>query len=221
VTGPFITNEQVGQARELARDITDPIFALIDRHTTVSVERTVLRWFGVDGTGAMGAPLVNLMVDRLHEAKVLNRGAAYWYGRALRMGAKSPLEAVERLTAAPLDKLGALSPEDEGKLKDEVRAEARHAVDELKARVEKRNALKAELKMSPAPHKYVIVATGNIYDDVDQARAAAQAGADVIAVIRSTAQSLLDYVPQGATTEGYGGTYATQKAISAMHRPDE
>jgi beta-lysine 5,6-aminomutase alpha subunit len=70
--------------------------------------------------------------------------------------------------------------------------------------------------MGPTPHKYVIVATGNIFDDVDQARAAAQAGADVIAVIRSTAQSLLDYVPQGATTEGYGGTYATQENFRVM-----
>jgi beta-lysine 5,6-aminomutase alpha subunit len=51
---------------------------------------------------------------------------------------------------------------------------------------------------------------------VEQARAAAQAGADVIAVIRSTAQSLLDYVPDGATTEGYGGTYATQENFRIM-----
>ena len=63
----------------------------------------------------------------------------------------------------------------------------------------------------PTPWKYVIVATGNIYDDADQARAAAQAGADIIAVIRSTAQSLIDYVPYGATTEGFGGTWATQE----------
>jgi beta-lysine 5,6-aminomutase alpha subunit len=70
--------------------------------------------------------------------------------------------------------------------------------------------------MPEPPHKYVIVATGNIYDDVDQACAAAQAGADVIAVIRSTAQSLLDYVPHGATTEGYGGTYATQENFRIM-----
>src|SRR6184192_2649985 len=61
------------------------------------------------------------------------------------------------------------------------------------------------------PLKYVIVATGNIYDDADQARAAAQAGADVIAVILSTAQSLIDYVPYGATTEGFCGTWATQE----------
>jgi beta-lysine 5,6-aminomutase alpha subunit len=30
-------------------------------------------------------------------------------------------------------------------------------------------------------------------------------------VIRSTAQSLIDYVPYGATTEGFGGTWATQE----------
>ena len=60
------------------------------------------------------------------------------------------------------------------------------------------------------PWLYVIVATGNIHEDARQAQAAARAGADVIAVIRSTAQSLIDYVPYGETTEGFGGTYATQ-----------
>ena len=35
-------------------------------------------------------------------------------------------------------------------------------------------------------------------------------------MIRSTAQSLLDYVPQGNTTEGFGGTYATQANFRVM-----
>ncbi|MEG6624256.1 lysine 5,6-aminomutase subunit alpha, partial [Pseudomonas aeruginosa] len=68
------------------------------------------------------------------------------------------------------------------------------------------------------PLKYVIVASGNIFEDVVQARSAAQAGADVIAVIRSTAQSLLDYMPHGATTEGFGGTYATQENFRIMRK---
>ena len=97
MSGLFITDAQIAHARTLAREITDPIFDLIAKNTTVSVERTVLRWFGVDGVGHLGAPLVNLMVDRLQAARVLNKGAAYWYGRALRMGASSPLDAVERL----------------------------------------------------------------------------------------------------------------------------
>jgi len=214
--GPFITDEQIARARELAREITDPIFDLIRRHTTVSTERTALRLFGLSGAGAGGVPLVNLMVDKLHGAGVLNRGAAYWYGRALRMGAKSPLEAVERLAALPREALGPLPQAEEQQLRDEVRGEARAALDELRSKVAQRDGLRKELGMSPPPHKYVIVATGNIHDDVDQARAAAQAGADVIAVIRSTAQSLLDYVPHGATTEGYGGTYATQENFRIM-----
>ena len=49
-----------------------------------------------------------------------------------------------------------------------------------------------------------------------QAKAAAKQGADIIAVIRTTGQSLLDYVPYGATTEGFGGTYATQENFRLM-----
>jgi len=46
--------------------------------------------------------------------------------------------------------------------------------------------------------------------------AAAEAGAQIIAVIRSTGQSLLDFVPYGPTTEGFGGTYATQANFQIM-----
>jgi beta-lysine 5,6-aminomutase alpha subunit len=214
--GPFIQDDQIAAARGMASEITGPVLDLIQRHTTVSIERTVLRLLGISGAGPGGVPLCNLMVDRLKTAGALNRGAAYWYGRALHMGAASPLEAVERITAVPADKLAPLPPDQEAKVQQEVRGEIRSAVDELRRRVDARDALRNELGMSDIPHKYVIVATGNIYDDVDQARAAAQAGADVIAVIRSTAQSLLDYVPHGATTEGYGGTYATQENFRIM-----
>jgi beta-lysine 5,6-aminomutase alpha subunit len=63
---------------------------------------------------------------------------------------------------------------------------------------------------------YLIVATGDIYEDIPQAQAAAREGADVVAVIRSTGQSLLDYVPEGATREGFAGTYATQQNFALM-----
>ena len=67
-------------------------------------------------------------------------------------------------------------------------------------------------------YKRQIVATGNIYEDVVQAQAAARQGADIIAVIRTTGQSLLDYVPYGATTEGFGGTFATQENFRIMRK---
>ena len=68
----------------------------------------------------------------------------------------------------------------------------------------------------PMPWIYLIVATGDIYEDIPQAQAAAREGADIIAVIRSTGQSLLDYVPEGATREGYAGTYATRENFRLM-----
>ncbi len=212
----FVDDAQVARARELAARVTEPVLGFIGRHTTVSIERTVLRLYGITGAGPRGVPLVNTLVDRLHSAKVLDRGAAWWLGRALKMGATSPAAAVEKLASLPLEKLTAPSEQEDAEIRSLMRAETRGACDELKRRVEKREALKKELGTSPRPHKYVIVATGNIYDDVEQARAAAQSGADIIAVIRSTAQSLLDYLPHGATTEGYGGTYATQENFRIM-----
>ena len=87
-------------------------------------------------------------------------------------------------------------------------------------RVDRQRAAREKLLARyPVDHKpwiYLIVATGNIHEDVPQAQAAAREGADVIAVIRSTGQSLLDFVPEGATTEGYAGTYATQENFRIM-----
>jgi beta-lysine 5,6-aminomutase alpha subunit len=79
-----------------------------------------------------------------------------------------------------------------------------------------RDRLIAKYGNPPAPWIYLIVATGDIYEDIPQAQAAAREGADVIAVIRSTGQSLLDFVPEGATREGYAGTYATQENFRLM-----
>jgi beta-lysine 5,6-aminomutase alpha subunit len=207
--------EVVARCRALADAITAPVLALVRRNTTVSIERTVLRLLGLHGAGARGVPHANLVVDELHARGLLGRGAAFWLGWANRHGAHDPERVVERLASLPRE-VPEVPRDEAAAIVEELRQEARAAVAELDARVERRDALKRELGVGPLPYKYLIVATGNIYDDVEQARAAAQAGADVIAVIRSTAQSLLDYVPHGATTEGYGGTYATQENFRVM-----
>jgi beta-lysine 5,6-aminomutase alpha subunit len=205
----------VERCRSLAGRIAGDVLGLVRRRTTVSVERTVLRLLGFHDAGPRGVPLVNAMVDALHDRGLLARGAAYWMGYVMRRGARDPLQVVDRIALLPRSP-EPLPPAEDRALREEMRAEARAAADELRRRVARRNALKAELGTGAPPLKYLIVATGNIHDDVEQARAAAQAGADVIAVIRSTAQSLLDYVPHGATTEGYGGTYATQENFRIM-----
>jgi beta-lysine 5,6-aminomutase alpha subunit len=92
----------------------------------------------------------------------------------------------------------------------------REALARVDARRSERDALLARLPQEPPPLLYVIVASGNIFEDRSAAVAAAEAGAQIVAVIRSTGQSLLDFVPEGATTEGFGGTYATQANFAIM-----
>ncbi len=205
----------IERCRERAERVAAGVLDYVRRHTTVSIERTVLRLFGFHDAGPGGVPLANLVVDELHARGLAGRGAAYWLGYLLRRGARDPVQVVERAASLPRAP-ETLSREEEGRMLEEMRREARAAAEELRSRVARRRALQRELGVASPPLKYVIVATGNIHDDVEQARAAAQGGADVIAVIRSTVQSLLDYVPHGATTEGYGGTYATQENFRIM-----
>jgi beta-lysine 5,6-aminomutase alpha subunit len=208
---------KVAECRALAGDIADDVQSYINLHTSVGAERTFLRAYGVDGVDDEGAPLVNLAVDRYRKAGLLGHGIGYFLGRSLLSGAATPQDAAERLAFGHELDDGTAGPSH-----DEVRAvlapHAKAAMDRIDRARDEREALKARLKPGPAPLKYVIVATGNIYDDADQARAAAQAGADIIAVIRSTAQSLIDYVPYGATTEGFGGTWATQENFKIVRR---
>ncbi|HEY1958685.1 MAG TPA: lysine 5,6-aminomutase subunit alpha [Polyangiaceae bacterium] len=202
--------KKVASCRALAATVATDVQRYIDAHTSVGVERTILRALGVEGVGAEGAPLVNLAVDRCHAAGVLGRGVSFFVGRQLISGAKNVQDATERLAYAPDFDRGEAGPtpaEARAALAPHVTA----ALDRIDRARAQREALKARIAPGATPLKYVIVATGNIYDDALQAKAAAFAGADIIAVIRATAQSLLDYVPHGATTEGYGGTFATQE----------
>jgi beta-lysine 5,6-aminomutase alpha subunit len=208
---------KVATCREIAGEIADDVQRYIDAHTSVGVERTIVRAYGVEGVDEQGVPLVNSLVERIHSARSLGRGVSFYLGRELFRGASGIQEAAERLAFAPeIDlSLDGVSPE------QATGALERHTTDAL-ARIDlartERLATKARTGPGPSPLKYVIVATGNIYDDAIQAKAAAHAGADIVAVIRATAQSLLDYVPHGATTEGYGGTFATQENFRIIRR---
>src|SRR5260370_26065185 len=92
---------KVALCRALAGDIADDVQRYIDAHTTVGVERAILRAYGAEGVDEEGAPLVNIAVDRYRQAGLLGRGMAFFLGRALLAGTNSPQEAAERLASAP------------------------------------------------------------------------------------------------------------------------
>lgn len=207
----------IDKARASAKHIALDIQDFIDQHTTVAVERTVLRLLGIDGVDEFGTPLPNVVVDHLKEEGLLKEGAAFAVGNAMIQTGKKPQEIAEAVSGGTL-KFGALAVATKAEVQAAIAPLADAMTDRVRSNRQKRTDYLNNLGEGPKPYLYVIVATGNIYEDILQAQAAARQGADVIAVIRTTGQSLLDFVPYGATTEGFGGTYATQENFRLMRK---
>jgi beta-lysine 5,6-aminomutase alpha subunit len=208
---------QVRRARTLARQVGRPIVDLARGHTTVSVERATLRLAGLDGADTEGTPWVNRLLDAVRGDVGLAHGVALPVWDALAQG-----QAEDLLMLAQKASAGSVRFRmPEGRARIQARSAARKAVGAGIRTVDARRRERDRLirRWGDAPSKpwiYLIVATGDIHEDIPQAQAAAREGADVIAVIRSTGQSLLDFVPDGATREGFAGTYATQENFRLM-----
>ena len=207
----------VESARQHAANIAHDMQEFIEKHTTVSTERTIVRLLGVDGVDDVDTPLPNVLVDHLKDAGALPTGAAYWIGNAIVQTGKTPQEIAEEVAAGNLEltKLPTCAVEEAA---EALKPAIAKTFEQIDMQIAKRKEYLDTIGEGKEPYIYVIVATGNIYEDVIQAQAAARQGADIIAVIRTTAQSLLDYVPYGATTEGFGGTYATQENFRIMRK---
>jgi len=207
----------VARARQLARRAGQPVVDLARSHTTVSVERAVLRLAGVAGADPDGIPWVNRLVDAVVADVGLGQGVALPVFDAMAREQVADVTLLAQQAAA-----GAVRfQRPAGRAATAARRAALSAVRRGIRQVDRRRVERERLvkRLGDPPQRpwiYLIVATGDIYEDIPQAQAAARAGADVIAVIRSTGQSLLDYVPEGATREGFAGTYATQENFRLM-----
>lgn len=212
-----LCQEQVKLARKYAKSIADDTQNFIDLHTTVTVERTICRLLGIDGKNDLEIPMPNVVVEHLVEHSLLSTGAALSVGNAMVSLNLTPQQVAEGIADGTVN-LSNISMGDIGKIKETLNQVATKTVNLIKDNRAKRDSFVQKYGDKQGPYLYVIVATGNIYEDVTQAVAAVKQGADIIAVIRTTGQSLLDYVPYGATTEGFGGTYATQENFRIMRK---
>ncbi len=211
-----IDPQVVREARNLAAQAGQPIVDMARAHTTVSVERAVLRLAGLSGADGDGMPLVNWLVDAIREQVGLDHGVALPAWHALAEGGYPDLSGLAADAAAGKARFTLPA----GGAAAAATAAARDALAAGVARIDASKTTREQMIAQTAeprkPWMYLIVATGDIYEDIPQAQAAAREGADVVAVIRSTGQSLLDYVPEGATREGFAGTYATQENFALM-----
>ncbi|WP_291579496.1 lysine 5,6-aminomutase subunit alpha [Clostridium sp. UBA6640] len=205
----------VDKARESSKNIAKDTQEFIDRHTTVAVERTVCRLLGIDNVDEFGVPLPNVVVDNIKNGNGLSLGASKFIGNAMIETGLTAQEVAEKVAKGELD-LTKVPMHDDFEIKMVIDKVAKETVERIRTNRGKREEYLGRFGDKTGPYLYVIVATGNIYEDIIQAKAAAKQGADVIAVIRTTGQSLLDYVPYGETTEGFGGTFATQENFRLM-----
>ena len=207
--------KKVEHAKQLAKEIANEVQAFVESKTTVAVERTLCRLMGIDGVDENQVPLPNVIVDDLKSKGVLGEGVLFYIANAMVNTGLSAQEVAEKVAAGTLD-LTKIEVADKAAIDAVLQPVVETSIAKIRARRERRENYLNTIGEGPKPYLYVIVATGNIYEDVVQAEAAARQGADIIAVIRTTGQSLLDYVPYGVTTEGFGGTYATQANFKIM-----
>src|SRR5262249_2974253 len=119
-----LDRDQIDLCRNTAEQIVKPVLYYVNRHTTLSIERSVLRLLGVEGVleetagtaAAQGLyPLVNEVIQKLG-AERLAKGAGYWFGLAslhharltpttlARKIASGEID-LDKLEAAPLEKI--------------------------------------------------------------------------------------------------------------------
>lgn len=206
---------RVSYAKEVSKQIADNVQQFADRYTTVAVERTLCRLVGIDGMDANGVPLPNVVVEALMAKGVLSQGALHFLGNAVIETGLSPMKIAQKMAKDDFD-ITKIKVHPHAEIEKALAQYIQHSVNKISDNRRRRENYINTIGEGAKPYLYVIVATGNIYEDVVQAQAAARQGADVIAVIRTTGQSLLDYVPYGATTEGFGGTFATQENFRIM-----
>ncbi|MBO9521058.1 MAG: lysine 5,6-aminomutase subunit alpha [Nocardioidaceae bacterium] len=207
----------VRRARSLARKVGKPIVKLATGHTTVSVERATLRLAGLAGADSEGTPWVNRLADVVRADVGLEHGLALPVWDALVRGEAEDLSTLAQKAAVGSVRFRLPEGRDATRARSAAKKQVGAGVRRIDQRRKERDRLIKKIGDAPRqPWIYLIVATGDIMEDIPQAQAAAREGADVIAVIRSTGQSLLDYVPEGATREGFAGTYATQENFRLM-----
>lgn len=158
----------IENSRNAAKNIAEEVQVFIDGHTTTATERTIVRLLGIDGVDEIEKPLPNVVVDNIKEGGGLERGAAYWIGNAVLNTGLTPQEIAEKIATGEID-ITRLPAQDEAKIKEIVYEMAEKSVARVSANRAKRDEYLNTIGEGPKPYLYVIVATGNIHEDVVQA----------------------------------------------------
>lgn len=159
---------RIARARTLSDEITAEVHRFIEAHTTVSVERSVLRLYGVEGAHkapGVEIPLVNVVVDLARKAGRLGAGIAPLLAAAMKEDGADPQSACQKIAAGKIE-LGKLPRLSEKETEAVLGSLSDAAVAALHRCREKKKEKLSRYGDPPKPYNYLIVATGNIFEDV-------------------------------------------------------
>ena len=99
----LLENDQVNRVKELASNIADKVQEFIVNYSSVSVERTILRLYGIDGVDSFGTPLPNRIVDLWLDHADLSAGISHPFATAMLKSGKDAQKTAELIIAGKLD----------------------------------------------------------------------------------------------------------------------
>ena len=86
---------KVDKARNAAGAIAEEVQSFVDRYTTVTVERTLCRFVGIDGVDEHDVPLPNVVVTHLKEQEALSDGVFFYLANAMLATGMDPQQIAE------------------------------------------------------------------------------------------------------------------------------
>jgi len=167
-----LNNSYIKEAREMAKKIALKVQNFIDQHTTTTIERTICRLFGIDGVNEFDVPLPNIIVDKLEKEKLLGKGVATFIGNAMIYMNLKPQLIAEKMANNDFD-LSEIPSNNISAIKKALNPIIEKTIEKILNNKKKRESFLEKYGEKTDPLIYVIVATGNIYEDIVQAKAAA------------------------------------------------
>jgi len=154
----------VETARKLARNIANDTQKFIDKHTTTSIERTICRLLGIDGVDEFGVPLPNLVVDHIQQKEQINNGIALYLGNTILHTNLSPQNIAEKISKEQLN-MTEFPLNDISEINKALYSLTQKNLDIIKRNKQDREKLINRYGEKTEPLLYLIVATGNIFED--------------------------------------------------------
>jgi beta-lysine 5,6-aminomutase alpha subunit len=208
-----LDRDKIQECRAAAKSLVQQAYNQVSKVSTDSIERASLRLLGLDES-YQGVSVANGILDSIPK-KHRGKGACYWFGRGLVTQRSSHLALALRVAGGKI-KLTELPEASEEEIRRALSPLVRRGLESLGNAAKHKKNMDSKNPTRSRPMKYVVVGSGDISKDIEQALVAVKAGVDCIELERETGQCYLDSVPVGEAIGQEGETPLTQANVRKM-----